>query len=401
MQFLKRVYQRQAARLAYRHGITHGQHRAYRRAITAFSWAITAGYPHPAKALVQRGINRLKLQDKAGAITDFNLAITAQQDTKTLSNLPSNLPVAQAYFYRGQLHQQSGEDASARADWAAAMACCPSYSLPYYYRAMSLLNEGDFRCALSDLDAAVEANPVFALAYFQRGMLRRRQGDVPGAIADLTYAVCNDYTLDEAKQALSSLQQKTDNAQLSQVLATPLAKQGLSVNARCKDNCLYVYVHRAAGVGVNYYKLPATIREHIAPLALDNVSHFQLIGRVGEATRPDWDQSYDLYKDRPCPPSHWPFVLSAAVMFPPLAIPASILAARVKRIYSKGKYVEALKASRAARELSLASSIPFAFFLLLSISYTPYSYGNERDAYSVAERLKIVRLLPSERQRRD
>ena len=394
MQFLKRVYQRQSAKLMYRRGATYEQRQSYQSAINAFSDAIALGYFRPAEAVVHRGVNRMNLKDRDGAAADFESVIQSESIIAT----PFNLPLAQAYFYRGQLHQQSGNEAAALNSWATAISSCSTYSLPYYHRALVLLNSSSCeasqerlcRRALCDLNAAVEADPLFALAYFQRGSLRAQLGDKSGAIADLACAICNDFTLEAAKEKLKQLQQDTYNAQLSQVLAGPLAKQNLSVKVQHQRDRLSIQVRRAVGVGVNYYTLSTIIREHLVPLLLDEVSHFQLIGLAGEATNPDWNQSYRLYKDQPCPPSHWQAAACAMMMFPPLAVPALIQAARVKSAYKKGKYVEALSASGLVKALGLASSVPFVFFLLLSLICTSYNSSQGTPAFSAVEQLKAA-----------
>lgn len=387
MQFLKRLYWQQSAKLVYRRGITYEQKQRYQRAVDAFSRAIAMGYFPMAKAVVQRGINRMHLQDRSGAIADFESVIQAEQ----IDAAAFNLSLAQAYFYRGQLHQQQGDESAALSDWAKATFSCSTYSFPYYYRALSFLNNRKDDCALFELNAAVEAYPTLPLAYFKRGKLRLQLGDKSGAIADLTCAVCNDFTLEEAKAQLKHLQQDADNAQLSQVLREPLAKQGLSVKVYHKGARLDICVYRAVGTGINYYTLPAIIRKHLVPLLLDKVSRFQLIGRAGEATQPDWNQSYRLYKDQPCPPSHWKIALAAMVMFPPLAVPAFIQAIKVKSAYKEGKYVEALSASRVAKVLGLASSIPFSFFLLLTISYASYNFDEQTPTFSTVEESRTAK----------
>lgn len=389
MQFLKRMYQQQSARLMYRHGLAYEQKQSYQRAVEAFSEAIAKSCPSIAEAIVHRGVSRMQLQDTEGAIADFERVIQAEQTLES----SQNFLLAQAHFYRGQLHQQSGDEAAALNHWAAAIAGCSTYSLPYYHRALVFLANGDHDCALASLNAAIEAYPLLPLAYFQRGNLRAQLGDKSGAIADLTCAIGNDFTLENAKEQLKHLQQDIEDAQLSQVLSGPLAKQKLSVKVHRQGDRLNIQIRRAAGVGINYYTLPATIREHLVPLQLDEVSQFQLISRVGEATHPDWNQAYRLYKDQPCPPSHWQSAVAAMIMFPPLAVPAFIQAAQVKSAYKKGRYVEALSASELVKVLGVASSLPFAFFWFLALSYGPYDFERKAPTLSTIEQPKVANQL--------
>lgn len=387
MKILKYLYGQQFAKLIYRRGIAYEQRQCYQKAVDAFSQAITTGYCPVASAVVRRGVNRKKLGDSEGAIADFISVIQSKQIEKP----SSNLSLAEAYYYRGQLHQQSEDEVAAISDWAAAISCCPTYSLPYFYRALVYLRNENYGLALRDLNAAIQAYPTLPLAYFERGKLHLQLHNKADAISDLTHAVCNDFTLEAAKETLKRLQKDTDDAQLTQILEKPLQKKGLSVKVHHRGDRLNIQIHRAVGIGVNYHTLPTTIRKHLVPLLLDEVSHFQLIGSVGDASQPDWNQSYRLYKDQPCPPSHWQAAAAATIMFPPLAIPALILSAKVRSTYKKGKYVEALSASRSAKVLSLASSLPFSLFLWLS--YMSYDFENKRPVFGVANQSKPAELI--------
>ena len=386
---IKYACQQQAAALMYRRGIAYEQRQRYQQAVDAFSWAIALNDASPMKAQVQRGINRMHLGDAAEAIADFEAVIQSEP----ISKFSDDLPLAQAYFYRGQLHQQNGSEAAALADWARAISCCSTYSLPYYHRALIYLENDDLDDALFDLNCAIKSYPTLARAYYQRGLLHHRAGSTICAISDLQCAIYNDFTLEAAKQKLEGLQQDVYDAQLSRVLTSALTEKGLSANVCHQGTRLHIQVHRAAGTGVNYYELPDLIREHIAPLLLDGVSHFQLSGRVGEATSPEWSQSYSLYKDRPCPPSYWPAAILAMLMFPPLAVPALIQAACVKRAYKRGEYAEAVNASNVAKKLSAASSIPFACFILLSVGYSSYDFDSKTPAMSSVEQVDVAKRL--------
>ena len=284
----------------HRRGIGYEQRQLHAQAIALFTQAIEQGYAPLAEAFVRRGISRIALQDVEGAIADFETVIQHAQTTKSASSYF----VAQAWFNKGQLHSQTGNPEKALADWTTAIECCPTYGQPYYHRALYWIEAGDRHKALSDLDSAIELEPSMAIAYFQRGNLRHQLGDISGAATDWQYAICNDFTLEQAKQALEALQYDTYQDKLSQALAAPLAKKGLTVKVQHKrgnnqNNCLDIYVHRAVGQGINYYTLPELIRQHLVPLYLTEVDRFRLIGKVGEATRPDWEQSYDLFDFSP------------------------------------------------------------------------------------------------------
>ncbi len=388
MGLLQSAFQQQAAKIVYRRGLGYEQRQLHDRAIAAFTQAIAKGYVPSAEALVHRGINHIKGQDIEGAIADFESVIQqAQSQYRQSKSDTSSYFLAQALFNRGSLRLNKGDSEAAWIDWAAAIDGCSTYAQPYYHRALLSIDRRDYDKALFDLNAAIAIEPTMAVAYLQRGNLRYQLGDIPGAAIDWQYAICNDFTLESAKQSLEKLQYDAYQDQLSQVLARPLAEKGLTAKVQHKrtnsrGDCLDIYVHRETGTGVNYHALPDLIRQHLVPLQLDSISCFRVIGQVGEATSPEWEQSYDLYKHQPCPPSRWSAASLAVVLFLPLAIPAFIQAASVKRAYKKGQYVEALNASNLVSVFSIASSIPFCFFMLLSFSYASYGSAKTQVALS-------------------
>ena len=376
------VYQGQTAKLMYRRGITYAQQQCYERAIAAFTQAIDKESSVSTDALIRRGICRMQTKDVVGAIADFEAIINAESRTS------SRFSLAQAYHYRGELRQAEGNEAGALADWSEAIAVHSRYPQPHYHRALMLLSQGCFDEALVDLDAAIEADPTCAQAYLQRGNLRHQLRDVPGAVTDWEYAVRIDFTLEAAKLKLESVQQAAYDAQLTEVLREPLAQKGLSVKVQHKGYRLDIHVHREVGIGVSYYTLPDLIREHLVPLQLAEITHFQLIGRAGEVNRPDWDQSYDLYKGLPCPPSNWQAAISTVFLFPPFAIPAFVQAAQVQRAYKQGKYIEALRASKAVKGLCVAGSIMLGCFTLLPLGYAAYDSMQETPKFKLAQKVE-------------
>lgn len=381
---LESVYRAQAAKWMYRRGSAYEQQRSYQQAIAAFTQALDRGYPRPAEALIRRGICRIRLKDVVSAIADFETII----DVESTAESAASFSLAQAHYYRGKLRQESGNEAGALADWSSAIAHHPTYPEPHYHRALVLLSQGCYDRALVDLDAAIEADPTLAKAYFQRGNLRYQLGNVPGAAADWEYAARIDCTLEGARQKLETVQQAAYDAQLTEVLIAPLAEKGLSVKVQHKGYRLDIHVHREVGTGVSYYTLPELIRKHLVPLHLAEITHFQLIGRAGEVNRPDWDQSYDLYKGQPCPPSNWQAAISTLFLFPPFAVPAFVQAAQVKRSYKKGKYIEALRASKAVKGLCVAGSITLGVCTLLPLGYAAYDSMKETPTFKLAEKVE-------------
>ncbi len=391
---LKAAYQQQIAKLIHRRGITHLRHQSYAKAAAAFTLAMEKGFSPTSQVQVMRGISRLQLGDTEAAIADFEAVIKSEQASKEApltqsvhTDTPLNIPLAQAYHHRAQLRQRSGNAAAALADWSAAIAHWPRYSEPYYHRALSHLEQERHRQALADFSSAIAADPTFARAYLCRGNLRDQLGDTVGAIADWELAVCNDFTLETAKQKLANTQQAAYDAGLSDLLSDALAAKDISAKVQHNGAQLAVHIYRSVGIGINYYTLPDIIREHLVPMQLSGVNQFQLIGHVEGVRRTEWNQFYDLYKGQPCPPSNWQAAFSTLMLFPPFGIPAFIQAAQVKDFYKQGKYIEALSASKAVKGLCVAGSITLGFCTLLPLGYAAYDSMKEKPTFQISERL--------------
>lgn len=405
---LHRWCQQQAARLVYRQGRAHARQAAHPEAIAAFTEALTKGYHDSNKALFARALSRVQAKDIDGAIADFSTIIDGALDQPdkasnkvSRANAKASFLLAQTHHKRGLLRQQLGNEAGALADWSEAIAYWPNYPEPHYQRALVHLGQGHHKQAQIDLDAALEGNPTLTPAYVQRGNLRHQLGDIPGAVADWELAVCNDFGLESVKQKLAAIHQAAYDAKLSDILKAPLAVKGLSAQVNHDGSQLNIHVYRQLGTGVNYYTLPDLIREHLVPLHLAAVKKFQLIGHLGEINRPEWSQSYELYKGQPCPPSNWQAAFSTLVVFPPFGIPAFIQAAQVKRFYSRGQYVEALSASKSVKGLCVAGSVTLGFCTLLPLGYVAYDSMKEEPTFRVvAERLEEQPHRPYQQIRR-
>lgn len=385
-------YRQQIARAICQRGLTYASQTDYKRAIAAFTKALI-DHPQPTKVRIERGISYFKSNQLKEAIADFETIIQADGTRPFI--------LAQAHHHRGLLRQQSGNEAGALADWSAAIAHCKTYPDPHYQRALVSLSQGHHNQALTDLNEAIAADPTLMLAYLQRGNLRHQLGDIPGAVADWEMAVCNDFTLEVAKQKLATVKQDAYDAQLSAVLQAPLAEKGLTVEVNHNDSQIDIHVHRHLGTGVNYFTLPKLIQQHLAPLHLTEISRFQLIGHLAEVNRPEWSQSYDLYKNQPCPPSNWQPALSALVTFPPLGIPAFIQAARVKKLYENGQYVESVRASKAVKRLCVAGSVTLSCFILFPLSYVAFDSMKESPTFNVAEQPETVTRSAYQRLRKE
>ena len=370
-------YRQQIAKVRYQRGLTYASQTDHKGAIAAFTKAINSGHPQPAKVQLERGRSHLASNQIEAAIADFESIIK--------TNGATDFVIAQAHHYRGLLRQKAGNEAGALADWSAAIARCATYSEPHYQRGLVSLSQGLHKQALADFNSAIATDPTLTLAYLQRGNLRYQLGDIPGAVTDWEIAVCNDFTLESAKQKLAMVKQDAYDAQLTAVLQPLLAQKELTVKVNHNDTQLDIHIHRKLGTGVNYFTLHKLIQQHLAPLHLTEVSRFRIVGHLENVNRAEWDQSYDLYKDQPCPPSNWQPAISTLVMFPPLGIPAFIQAIRVKQLYKSGQYLESVRASKAVKRFCIAGSLTLGCFVLGPLAYVAFDSMKETPSFSVAE----------------
>lgn len=133
--------------------------------------------PDYAYAYINRGVERKKQGDLAGAIADYTEAIRLQPDD------------ADAHNNRGVALDDQGDLAGALADYAEAIRLRPDYAKAYYNRGILRDKEGDLANAITDYTEAIRLQPDYASAYNGRGVVRKRQGDMAGAISDYTEAI--------------------------------------------------------------------------------------------------------------------------------------------------------------------------------------------------------------------
>lgn len=360
-------YRRQRAKLAYRQGLTLVRQAAPAAAIAAFERAIAA-HPEPSEVFVACGLCRHQMGDLAGALADLDGAIAADSTH------------ARAYANRGLLRYEGGDQEGALDDWAEALRYRPAYADVHYSRALVYLSRQQHAAALENLNQALADNPNLAQAYLHRGNLRQLMGDRVGAVQDWELAVCNDFGLEQAKQQLSEAKQRAYDQQLTSLLKAVLVESDpdkLSIQVHHSGNRLDINIRRQLGTGINYFTLPDQIRPYLVPLQLAEVEKFQLCGYVADSTRPEWSQSYELYKGQPCPPSNWQIALSALLVFPPFGIPALVYAVHVKKYYQSGCYTEALRASKTVKGLCLAGSATFCFLALFPLGYAAFASMRE------------------------
>ncbi|NEP61565.1 MAG: tetratricopeptide repeat protein [Symploca sp. SIO2G7] len=345
-------YARQKARLLHRRGCTLARQGNHKSAIAAFSNALIH-HPNVADVYVTRGLSYRALGQLDDARQDFMAAIDHGESP------------AAAYFQRGQLAAEQGHFEEAINDWQQAITLNPNYAKAHYQLALAYRKAASFPAALASLNRVLEINPNWATAYLERGHLRRHLDDWEGAMADWQLAMLNDPSLASRVPAAA----QTDAfASVKKLLQEALHPFGVTVKKH--DTTLEISLRRQVGEGVNYFRLPDQIRTLLLPLELSEITTFTLVGYVSNVRGPEWKKNYDLYKDQPCPPCHWPTALAALVTFPPMGVTALVYASQVKRFYQRGQYPDALRASKAVRRLSLVGTGAMCLLASLPLGYT-------------------------------
>ncbi|GEM_PF-1909067 len=127
-----------------------------------------------------RGVVKANLEDYEGAISDFDLAISFEND------------LARAYNNRGVAKANLGDYAGAILDYDQAIAIDPEYAFAYNNRGVAKADLGDYAGAILDYDEAIAIDPEYALAYYNRGITKFDLGDYAGAILDYDQAIAID-----------------------------------------------------------------------------------------------------------------------------------------------------------------------------------------------------------------
>lgn len=344
-------YVRQRARLAYRRGCTLARKDNHQGAIAILSQALIH-HPDAANVYMKRGQSYYALGQFDQARQDFTAAINCATSS------------AIAYCQRGQLSLEEGNPTAAMSDWQQAIAVNPNHANAHYQMGLYQSQTHDFSAALASFNQVLDINPNWAEVYLKRGNVRQQLGDIDGAMADWQLAVCNDASL---VLLVPEPPQADRLASIKKLLQQSLQPVEVTVSKEGKH--LQISLKRQVGQGISYFTLPNQIRDLLLPLELSEITKFTLIGHVGTVRSPEWEKSYDLYKDQPCPPSHWPTALAALVTFPPMGLTALLYAYQVKNFYRRGEYPNALRASKAVRHLSL-----FGIGVMCALAALPLSY---------------------------
>jgi S1-C subfamily serine protease len=149
----------------------------YNRAI-----AIKSDY---ARAYVNRGLVKYKLNDNNGAMQDYNRAISLKSNYIKIDYLYI------VYLNRGVLKGDKLNDINgALADYNQAIALKPNYATAYDNRGVLKEDKlNDINGALADYNQAIALKPDYATAYNNRARLKKyKLNDINGAMQDFRQA---------------------------------------------------------------------------------------------------------------------------------------------------------------------------------------------------------------------
>lgn len=119
-----------------------------------------------------RGSAKDKIQDYAGAIKDYDIAIGI------------NPVYDKALLNRALDKEKLNDFQGALLDYALTIKAKPDYADAFYSRGTLKINLKDYPGAIADFDSVLLLAPGYAQAYNNRGAAKHLSGDVPGACSD-------------------------------------------------------------------------------------------------------------------------------------------------------------------------------------------------------------------------
>jgi tetratricopeptide (TPR) repeat protein len=157
-------------------GLNKAKVKDYEGAITDFTRAIDFN-PNNYKAYTNRGTSKRELNDYQGALADLTKAIELNPNVDTI------------YLARGSIKNFLRDSNGAIADASKAIELNPNNGRAYFNRGTSKMDLEDYYGATSDFTKAIELNPKYGKAYTNRGASKVLLNDYRGAFADLTKAI--------------------------------------------------------------------------------------------------------------------------------------------------------------------------------------------------------------------
>ncbi len=157
-------------------GLNKAKVKDYEGAITDFTRAIDFN-PNNYKAYTNRGTSKRELNDYQGALADLTKAIELNPNVDTI------------YLARGSIRHFLRDSNGAIADASKAIELNPINGRAYYNRGTSKMDLEDYYGAMSDFTKSIELNPKYGKAYTNSGASKVLLNDYQGALVDLTKAI--------------------------------------------------------------------------------------------------------------------------------------------------------------------------------------------------------------------
>ena len=143
----------------------------YERALAHYNRAIEL-VPGNHEAIINRAVVNQDLGRNQAALRDLDRALKLKESPW-------------AYFYRGLIQEQLGEERRAQENYSRAIRLEPSLVEAYYRRGLVFLKAREYDRAFQDKSLALELDDEYALAYTARGRARAALGDSQWALSDL------------------------------------------------------------------------------------------------------------------------------------------------------------------------------------------------------------------------
>ena len=138
---------------------------------------VSLTHPTNARDYYARGLSRLDLENRQGALEDLNQAV----------RLNPNDP--NAYNQRGSTRSILGDNQGAQEDFNQAIQLNPNDADAYFQRGVIRFDQGDKQGALADFNQYISRSPNDIQAYYNRGVIRRDLGDDRGTLEDFDQVV--------------------------------------------------------------------------------------------------------------------------------------------------------------------------------------------------------------------
>jgi tetratricopeptide (TPR) repeat protein len=164
--------------------------------------------PRDTEKYLLRAVLRKQLDDKSGAMADYNLYIE------------SNVDDANGYWYRGDLKYEVGDYIGALADFEKTLKIDFKKwdDKVLKQRGMTKYKLGDYKAAIMDFNRSLENDPKEADVLFFRAKAKKELGDIKGAKEDYNKIIIMKAEIDDKKLFYYKAKTKTELGDLTDAL---------------------------------------------------------------------------------------------------------------------------------------------------------------------------------------